>query len=249
MIMKKRSGLSLITLALVSLLLLASIGALVWAINLDPKEQQAKSEEATVSEQQPPANPITRQELFDLTNKERVQAGKTPLSLDQALNDTAEKKCNEIAATGTPTHDGLQALSDQLNRRMGENLAEGYDSSEQVVDAWMGSPKHKENILRDEYRRIGFGICESGQLGTVVVQHFSDEPKVQGASTSKVKNVDLDPYKYAIDPNKDYSGGFTTPEVHVQHTTSPTYQYDYSSPTVHLDSTHDGCHVWDYICN
>lgn len=50
---------------------------------------------------------------------------------------------------------------------LGENLAKGQLSVEQVVEDWMNSPNHRENILRSEFAEIGIGI-----FGDVWVQEF-----------------------------------------------------------------------------
>ena len=57
----------------------------------------------------------------------------------------------------------------------GENLARNFLFSNGVVDAWMNSKTHKENILRKEYTEVGFAV-ENGVLNgeetTIVVELF-----------------------------------------------------------------------------
>jgi uncharacterized protein YkwD len=40
----------------------------------------------------------------------------------------------------------------------GENIAMGQDSAEQVMNDWMNSQGHRENILNPNFKKIGVGI-------------------------------------------------------------------------------------------
>ncbi len=44
----------------------------------------------------------------------------------------------------------------------GENVAYGQKSVDEVVDAWLGSPGHCENIMTPEFKEIG-AACEMGR--------------------------------------------------------------------------------------
>lgn len=50
---------------------------------------------------------------------------------------------------------------------VGENIAKGQSTVEQVMKEWMASPGHKRNILQAKYDEIGFGV-----YGNVWVQNF-----------------------------------------------------------------------------
>ena len=58
----------------------------------------------------------------------------------------------------------------------GENLAEGFFLDEDAMVAWMNSPSHRENILKPEYKEVGFGVVHGNFQGqednTVIVAHF-----------------------------------------------------------------------------
>ncbi len=57
----------------------------------------------------------------------------------------------------------------------GENLAKNFIFSQAVVDAWMASPSHRENILRNDYTEVGYAIVNgvlNGEETTLVVQMF-----------------------------------------------------------------------------
>jgi hypothetical protein len=57
----------------------------------------------------------------------------------------------------------------------GENLAKNFLFSQGVVDAWMNSPTHRENILKKNYTEVGYAIVNgvmNGEETTLVVQMF-----------------------------------------------------------------------------
>jgi hypothetical protein len=60
-------------------------------------------------------------------------------------------------------------------RYAGENLAIDFLGSSDVVNAWMNSLGHRQNILNDKYQEIGVAVVQGmidGQNTTVVVQMF-----------------------------------------------------------------------------
>jgi uncharacterized protein YkwD len=48
----------------------------------------------------------------------------------------------------------------------GENLGNatpaGYGSPGAFINAWLGSPSHRDNMLRSSYRLVGIGIVDGG---------------------------------------------------------------------------------------
>jgi hypothetical protein len=83
-------------------------------------------------------------------------------------------------------------------RSAGENLAYGFDSSEQTVAGWMNSPSHRENMLKLDYKEVGFGIAYSNNYQgkgpeTVVVAEYGDplSPSEIPITNSAGNSVDL----------------------------------------------------------
>jgi uncharacterized protein YkwD len=54
---------------------------------------------------------------------------------------------------------------------VGENIAEGYPSVDEVMDAWMDSPSHRENILNIYYKSIAVSVYYNG-YSYYLVQNF-----------------------------------------------------------------------------
>jgi uncharacterized protein YkwD len=44
-------------------------------------------------------------------------------------------------------------------RAIGENIAEGQSSVDEVMDTWMNSPGHRRNILDPAFKELGVGIA------------------------------------------------------------------------------------------
>jgi hypothetical protein len=138
------------------------------------------------------ATNIVTEDLLRYTNEERAQIGVGELTLDSQLSHAAEQKAFDMFAKGYWAHhspDGLSPwdfITDEGYRYVyaGENLARDFTYSKDVVDAWMASQTHRENLLRGDYRDIGFAIVDgelSGQETTLVVQMFGTK---RGASAA-----------------------------------------------------------------
>ncbi len=129
------------------------------------------------------ATDISVEKLYQLTNAEREKQGLAPLSYNDQLASAAQKKAEDMFAQNYWSHyapDGTTPWSFILGsgykyEYAGENLAKNFMFSDGVVEAWMKSPTHRENILRKEYNEIGFAIVNgvlNGEETTLVVQMF-----------------------------------------------------------------------------
>lgn len=48
----------------------------------------------------------------------------------------------------------------------GENIAHEQPTPQEVVNAWMGSEEHRENILNENFTHIGVGYVANGDYWT-----------------------------------------------------------------------------------
>lgn len=74
-------------------------------------------------------------------------------SLEQAANVRAQEASTSFSHT-RPDGSAWYTVNDAL--MYGENLAEGYNSADEVVDAWMASPTHRANILSSQFTTCSF---------------------------------------------------------------------------------------------
>ena len=113
-------------------------------------------------------------QVIELTNVERKKAGLAPLQLDNLLMNNAEQKSldmkqNKYFSHTSPT---LGSPFEQMKnngisyKKAGENIAKGQSTPEQVVQAWMDSPGHRENIMNSNYTHIGVGYVNGGHYWT-----------------------------------------------------------------------------------
>src|SRR3989338_5641248 len=106
---------------------------------------------------------LTREGVFAETNKKRVAYNLSQLTLHATLNRIAEIKAQDMFAREYFEHvapDGT-GVSDLAKRAgydfivIGENLALGnFANDAELIDAWMNSPGHRANILKDAYTEI-----------------------------------------------------------------------------------------------
>ena len=114
------------------------------------------------------------QQVVDLTNAERTKAGLKPLQIYAPLMAVARDKSEDMARNNYFSHTSPTYGSpfDQMRsagisyRAAGENIAQGQRSPQQVVQAWMDSPGHRQNILNPSFTHIGVGFVENGYYWT-----------------------------------------------------------------------------------
>lgn len=124
--------------------------------------------------------------LAAATNQSRAANGLGALALNSALNSGAQAKANHMIANNYWAHtapDGTEpwyffSQAGYNYSHAGENLAYGFDSSNEVDDAWMNSSGHRANVLGN-YKDMGFGIANGasyqGGQNTVVVAFYGTQ--------------------------------------------------------------------------
>ena len=133
----------------------------------------------------------TAYEILELVNKERTKAGKTKLTMDKDLMETAMLRASEAVIKFSHTRpDGSAWYTAEKKDigSMGENLAIGFGSTTRVMDAWMKSEGHRANILKDKYRTVGIGVVKYN--GSYYwAQFFGEENLNKATSIPKNKTV------------------------------------------------------------
>ena len=134
--------------------------------------------------------------VVGLVNAERIKRGLAPIRLNLKLIEVAEGyACRHIEADfyellGGPDGGGLAHVDpitgDGPGERaldggylfisLGENLAGGQRTPEEVVTDWMASSGHRQNILAPQWRETGVGVRSGGFFGVYWVQVFGDPP-------------------------------------------------------------------------
>lgn len=148
-------------------------------------------------------------QIVSLTNDLRVQQGTQPLSVSRTLFSSSRGKARDMAGAQYFNHTGPdgQTLASWIRREgydydvVGENLAMGFFSAEQVVDAWTKSGIHYANLVDKNFKDIGVGVISGeydGAQTIFVAQHFASPRNtrvqassgdVRGAKESRIDRI------------------------------------------------------------
>lgn len=129
------------------------------------------------------ATNIQQTDIVRLTNVQRQAAGVGIVQENALLDQAAAKKAADMFAKDywahvSPTGTTPWYFFDQAGYKYvyaGENLARDFDTSAGVMDGWMSSPSHRDNMLSPNYSDIGVAVVNGALLGhetTLVVQFF-----------------------------------------------------------------------------
>lgn len=104
------------------------------------------------------------EEVIRLTNKEREKEGLDPLTADSDLMDFAQVRAEEISEYFSHHRPDGVSEGPYPDYMIGENIAKGYKTPEEVMDGWMNSDGHRAEILFADNSKIGVGVYKSGGL-------------------------------------------------------------------------------------
>lgn len=99
----------------------------------------------------------------------KVMAATTPLMMEETLRCAARLHSLDMAVQNYFEHTGLDGRSPfdriadvdyQGSYPLGENIAWGSRSAAQVMEGWMNSPGHCENIMGSDFGEIGIGFAQ-----------------------------------------------------------------------------------------
>lgn len=103
-------------------------------------------------------------EVLRLVNIEREKAGVPPLTYKYDAQIAADARSLDLILEfdhsrpdGTRCYSVLDDYGIVHMGCMGENIAMGHQNPEEVMDGWMNSPGHRQNILRPDYTSIAIG--------------------------------------------------------------------------------------------
>ncbi|MGW3032024.1 sigma-70 family RNA polymerase sigma factor [Streptomyces sp. NPDC001178] len=118
-------------------------------------------------------------QVVALVNKERAAGGCGALTEDPQLEKAAQGHSDDMAARDFFDHtnpDGLDpgtriTAAGYKWSTYGENIAQGQQTPEAVMESWMNSPGHRANILNCSFKDIGVGVHD-GSGGPWWTQDF-----------------------------------------------------------------------------
>jgi uncharacterized protein YkwD len=131
--------------------------------------------------QDPAEAAFWRAEVLRLVNDERRRNGLQALARNQTLETQAVQYACELIQYDFFDHVNPRTGTHLRDRSVefgydywviGENLAAGQRSPVEVVQAWLDSPCHRENIMNPAFTELGIGVRVGGDYGFYWVQEF-----------------------------------------------------------------------------
>ena len=123
------------------------------------------------------------QEMLDSVNEERSRESLALVTWCPALARSATDHSQDMALKNYFEHESLDGreVSDRAKSQgydfqtVGENIAVGQRDVTEVMQGWMDSPGHRENILRPQFTHLGSGVAIGdfeGQQSIYWTQNF-----------------------------------------------------------------------------
>lgn len=107
-------------------------------------------------------------QVVTLINNHRKANGLPALKVNTKLNVASHKHSLDMAQRGYFSHTSKDGRSpwDRIRAAgytcgtMGENIAAGQRTAQQVFDGWKKSPGHNKNMLNRNFKSIGIGLVQ-----------------------------------------------------------------------------------------
>ena len=125
-----------------------------------------------------------RTEMLEEVNAVRRKAGARPLKLEGHLQKAAQEHAEDMLERGYFAHESPSGTTVRERstaagydwKTIGENIAEGQLTVDEVMRTWMNSPNHRKNILDPRFTELGVGLVtnrgKDGKYRVVWVQSF-----------------------------------------------------------------------------
>ena len=119
-------------------------------------------------------------QVIQLTNQQRAKYGLPALATDWELSRVARYKSVDMRDKNyfshtSPTYGSPFTMMKNFGIRYtaaAENIAAGQTTPQEVVNSWMNSPGHRQNILDSRMTHIGVGYAKGGSYRHYWTQMF-----------------------------------------------------------------------------
>ncbi len=104
------------------------------------------------------------QEILQLVNQHRENVGKSTLKPNSIADDIAKDHTDYMISKSKISHDNFNARFEELQEMVnakgaGENVAAGYPTAQSVMEGWLNSQGHKDNI-EGNFTHIGISAIK-----------------------------------------------------------------------------------------
>ena len=120
------------------------------------------------------------EEVVRLVNEEREKHGLQPLQISEKLMKTAREKSDDMVKNNYYSHTDPNGYTMAIDLNVAENINTGLATKENVyniVNSWLNSEGHRDNILSENTKYIGVGIGINKYGGGMWTQQFSNDDK------------------------------------------------------------------------
>lgn len=105
------------------------------------------------------------EEILQLVNTHRASIGEESLSENTLATQLANEHTSFMIGQGEISHDDFDDRADRLfdeanATNVGENVAYGQQSAQAVMEGWLNSSGHRENI-EGNFTHIGIGVIKN----------------------------------------------------------------------------------------
>lgn len=146
-----------------------------------PSSPSPEPDESTAEPDNEPVDELVAlaAEAVALTNQERRNAGCEAVSDNPQLAAASAGHSQDMADNGYFDHtsqDGRaftdRAAAQGYDQAMSENIAKGYSDAAAVIQGWMDSPGHRDNLLNCDAEAVGIGVARDDSGALVWTQMF-----------------------------------------------------------------------------
>ena len=147
------------------------------------------------------ATELSEEQIILQTNQARAKHKLSKLQPNDKLNAAVQAKLDHMFANQywdhySPTNVApwdFILSADYAYQNAGENLGRDFNSTDALVNAWLESPSHRENLLNPAYKDIGVAIGHgtiNGQETTLIVQLLGRQFPADTPENAIINNQD-----------------------------------------------------------
>lgn len=144
-------------------------------------------------------------EVLSIVNQKRAENGLSPLTMDSSLLQTAMIRAGEQEVLFSHTRPDASGCFSANSGMIAENVAINQKSASEVMNSWMNSEGHRNNILSKEATTIGIGCFYMNGV-YAWAQCFGDSENPQAATQPANQTVSQTMYI----PNGTFSEAITS---------------------------------------
>ena len=176
-----------------------SAGVLTAPISLPPQGLAGTGPppEASAITAEASPNPQTDERLYardvlNLVNQQRKAHRCHPLVVNIAISKAAQEHSRDMGINGYFAHETPSGVTPWTRMEQAgyaepaaENIAVGYRTPQAVVDGWMGSAAHRENILDCSYKATGIGYYDGASAKGHITDATVNNPSTNGSTSAR----------------------------------------------------------------